>query len=502
MVREPVAAVLAALALVGLTALYRGLGVSNATVPLSYLTIVLAMATVSTLRLAIVTSVAAMLVFNFFFLPPVHTFTIADPQNWVALLTFLAVSVVASNLSNVARTRAAEALSRRDEMARLFDLSRDVLLTTDSGEAVDMLARFIARRFDLDHVSICLPTTDGWDIHAAGSRELTLRSDDLREALTGAGRALEFDARERTYAGHRDVLASDGRPVRLVPLRIGDKAIGLLAAAGRAIEPGTLDALAGVAAIAIERVALLDERKSAELTRQREELKSALLASLAHDLKTPLTAIRVAAGNLEAEWLSDEQRREQQSLVLSEVERLSRLFEGILDMARIDAGAVTTDRSWVHPEELVEAAHGQVDRALAGHELVVTDTANVAALLDPRLTSTALARLLENAAAYSPAGSPIEVTIRLEGDGLELAVRDRGPGITASDMPSLFERFFRGRAAVGVPGTGMGLAIARGLLAAENGRVWAANHPGQGAVFTIHVPADTRPALEDEESTA
>jgi two-component system sensor histidine kinase KdpD len=404
---EWLAAVVAGGALTGLIALYVGLGVNNATVPLSFLMVVLAVATISTLRLAIATSLAAMGCFNFFFLPPVGTLTIADPQNWVALLTFLAVSLVASRLSTVARARAAEALSRRDEMARLFDLSRDILLTTDSGEAVAALARFIARRFDLDHVSICLPDGAGWRVESAGPVPVTLDPGTLRTALLGATRTLEFDARERTYAGHSVIVTAEARSVRLIPLRIGDKAIGLLAAAGRAIEPGTLDALAGVAAIAIERVALLDERKAAELSRQREELKSALLASLGHDLKTPLTAIRVAAGNLQAGWTSDAQRREQSELVLSEVERLARLFDGILDMARIDAGAVTTDRVWVHPLEIVEAARAQVDHALRDHVPAITDQSAGVVCLDPRLTATALARLLENAAAYSPAGSAI-----------------------------------------------------------------------------------------------
>lgn len=500
--REVTAALLALLGLAGLIALYNAIGVNNATVPLSFLMVVLASATVSTLRVAIVTSFAAMLAFNYYFLPPIGTLTIADPQNWVALLTFLAVSLVASHLSNVARARAAEAVSRRDEMTRLFDLSRDVLLTTDSVEAVGALARFVARRFDLDHVSICLPDGEGWRVYAGGEVSVTLDPAVLRAALVGANRGLEFDARERTYAGHRRLETSDGRSVRLIPLRLGDKAIGLLAAAGRAIEPGTLDALAGVAAIAIERVALLDERETAELSRQREELKSALLASIAHDLKTPLTAIRVAAENLLAGWTSEEQRRDQSGLVLSEVERLGRLFDGILDMARIDAGAVLTDRVWVHPLEIVEAARAQVGRTLGGHPVNVADESEGAVWLDPRLTSTALARLLENAAAYSAAGSSIDVTVSTPVDGLKLAVRDHGPGIATAEMPNLFHRFFRGRGATGVPGTGMGLAIARGLLAAEGGRVWADNHASGGAIFTIHVPAAVRPAVDEAESSA
>jgi two-component system sensor histidine kinase KdpD len=311
---------------------------------------------------------------------------------------------------------------------------------------------------------------------------------------------LEFDARERTYAGQRVIGESGPNQVRLVPLRFGDKATGLLAASGRAIEPGTLDALAGITAIAIERAQFLDDRKMADLARQREDLKSALLASFAHDLKTPLTAIRIAAGNLQAEWLSEAQRREQSDLVLSEVERLTRLFEGILDMARIDAGAVATNREWVHPAEIVEIARGQVEHLLADHPIEVLDDATAVVSVDPRLTSSALARLLENAAAYSPRGAAITVTTETSLEGLRISVRDRGPGIAPADLPQLFHRFFRGTAAAGTPGTGMGLAIARGLLAAEDGRVWAENHPNGGALFTLMVAGPVRPVAQTEVS--
>jgi hypothetical protein len=177
------------------------------------------------------------------------------------------------------------------------------------------------------------------------------------------------------------------------------------------VDPGSLDALGGVAAIAIERAQFLEERKAAELARQSEELKSALLASLGHDLRTPLTAIRVAASNLQASWLGEGERREQADLVLTEVARLTRLFEDILDMARLDAGAVSTEPQWVHPSQIVDAAREHVQHALSSHPVQsvgVTDDTLVR--LDPRLTAAALAHLLENAARYTPAGSPITVT--------------------------------------------------------------------------------------------
>ncbi len=353
-----------------------------------------------------------MLCLNFFFLPPVGTFTIADPQNWVALFAFLAVSLVASNLSAVARARTEEAVGRRDELARLFDLSRDVLQMTDSREALSVLARSIARRFDLEFVAIAVPR--GRRVGRA-SRPARARSSSTgascRRAFAAAQATLEFDAYARTYAGHR-TMTVDGRrrPARAACASARSRSASSPRPAGRS-KPGTLDTLAGVVAIAIERAQFLEERKAAELTRQSEQLKTALLASLGHDLRTPLTAIRVAASNIDASG-ADSPRivLEQSDLILSEVERLTRLFENVLEMARIDAGAIATESRWTHPSEIVAAARDQVEHTLQAHKLEVSIDPDVPVRLDPRLTATALAHLLENAAQYSPPASTIEVT--------------------------------------------------------------------------------------------
>src|SRR5437763_7177405 len=475
--RDALILALALAAIVAVTAAFRvGLHLTNpTTAALSYLLIVLVTAAASTLWAAIAASCVADLCLNYFFMPPFGTFTIADPQNWAALVAFLAVSVIASNLSAAVRDREREATARHDELARLFDLSRDILLTTDSRDAIPQLALFISRRFDLAFAAICLPRGSDWDVFDAGTLSVTLDPTQLSEAFRAADRALEFDARARTYAGHRTARV-DGRTVHVVPLRLGTKPVGLLAAAGRAIEPGALDAIAGVSAIAIERAEFLEERKSAEIARRNEELKSALLASLAHDLRTPLTAIRVAASNLQASWLADADRREQSDLILAEVERLNRLFQNILEMARIDAGAIAADLRWVHPSEIYEAARDQVEHTLRQHDVRVESEPEHLVRLDPRLTASALAHLLENAAQYSAAGSPIVVRMSVDSDGLVVKVRDRGPGIASPDLPHLFDRFYRGtEARRRASGTGMGLSIARGMLTAERGRIWAEN---------------------------
>ncbi len=487
------------LALAGLLAIVfvytRWLGVTNPTIAaLSFLLVVLLAAAFSALWVAVASSVVAVLFLNYFFLPPIGTWTIAEPQNWVALFVLLAVSLVASNLSSSVRSRAREVAARRDELARLFDLSRDILLMTESEEAYAQLARAIARRFDLPYVAICLPASSAWRIHEAGDGAFRLPIPQLEQVLDAARGTLELDARDRISSGRQTIHGTEGPPVDLIPLRLAGRPIGLLAVAGRAIEVGTLDTLAGVAAIAVERVQFLEERKTAEVARQGAELKSALLASLAHDLRTPLTAIRVAASNLQAGWASDAQRQAQSEIVLAEVERLNRLFQNILDMARIETDEVTAAREWVTPEEIVEAALTQVQHTLARHRVVADAPAAHLVQVDPRLTSAALAHLLENAAQYSPAGTTIAVRASVTPDGVSIAVEDEGPGIAPGDLPHLFERFFRGRAARGrAVGVGMGLAIARGLLAVQGGTVQAENRLEGGARFSISVPAALRP---------
>jgi two-component system sensor histidine kinase KdpD len=257
-----------------------------------------------------------------------------------------------------------------------------------------------------------------------------------------------------------------------------------------------------VTAIALERLHLLAEREAAELVRRSSELKSALLASLSHDLRTPLTALTVATDNLSADWLGADERRRQIEIARAELARLNRLFENIVEMARIETQSVTAEPDWVQPAEIVETAMRQVQPALAGRPIDVDADEPIAARLDPRLTSAALSHLLENAAQYSPPGSRIEVRAAAAGDEVRFTVRDRGPGIDPAELPRLFERFFRGRAAGEHRfGTGMGLSITRGLLAAEGGRVWAENHLEGGALFTIAVPAPVRQlavAAEDD----
>lgn len=309
--------------------------ISPTTAALALLLAVLCVAAFGRMWMAMAAAIAATLCLNFFFLPPVGTFTIADPQNWVALVVFLIVAVIGSQLSATAQSRA-------------------------------------------------------------------------RDAARGA-------------------------------------------------------------------------------------LASTLLTSLSHDLRTPLTAIRVAIGNL-TDTSSDSERRQQAAVALGELDRLNHLFDHILDMARIEARDVTTERQWVTPADIIDAAVTYAGRALDAHELSVDAASDTAVYLDPRLVSSAVAHLLENAARYSPRGSTITIRVAVGHGDVRISVEDTGTGFSPADMARLFEPFFRGEAAATIPGTGMGLAIARGLVLAGRGRIWAENKDEGGARFWVVVPAESRPA--------
>lgn len=226
--------------------------------------------------------------------------------------------------------------------------------------------------------------------------------------------------------------------------------------------------------------------------RARTHLAETLLASLSHDMRTPLTSARVAVENLRRP-LDDDLREAQASAAAAELERLTLLLENILDMARIDAGAVRIERQWVAVADVVDAALAHNRHALAGHPVVVEAGGDHQVQIDPRLASAALSHMLENAARYSPADAPIVVAGHVDNQGLHVSVTDQGPGLNPSEIERLFDRFYRGDIAKRtMHGTGMGLAIARGLLTAAGGHAWAENAPGTGARFSFTIPGRVR----------
>ncbi len=242
---------------------------------------------------------------------------------------------------------------------------------------------------------------------------------------------------------------------------------------------------------------------AAELARASAELKASLLASIGHDLKTPLTALTVAAGNLTADWLTAEQRAEQTEIVQQELARLNRLFQNLIDLARIESRAIVAETEWVPPADVIDAAVQRVAPALRLHRMDLDSGGDQTLVrLDPRLTSAALAHVLENAAQHSPPGSTISVSVVLREQEIQFAVRDRGPGIAATSGSRAARVAPGPTSTAGRPRTGMGLSISRGLLSAEGGRIRGENHPAGGAVFTLAVPGEHRsaPRLHAETS--
>ena len=245
---------------------------------------------------------------------------------------------------------------------------------------------------------------------------------------------------------------------------------------------------------AAQAVAAARDRQEAEIARLSAETKSALVASFSHELKTPLTALTLAADNVAAPGLSDDERREQMAIVHVELDRLKRLFDNVIAMASVESHAMIAELDWVHPIDIVDAARQQLREALHEHPIEVAESTEPrVALLDPRLTTAALAHVLQNAASYSPPGSAISIAVSSDSRGVTWIVRDRGPGLQDGEIERVFDRFYRGAAATQDRfSTGMGLAIARGLLGIQRGTIQAANHRDGGAVFTIGIPAETR----------
>ena len=400
---------------------------------------------------------------------------------------------MASQLSASARSKAEEALDRRNTLTRLFDVTRDILLTTERDGALAAIARHVARRFELEVVAICVPAaSDGWDVHHGGASAPDIAAADLDRAFAAASGAIEFDARTRAYGGHREMASASG-PLALVPVRIGTRAIGILATGGRPLEPGTRDAIAGIVAIALERAVFLRERDAAELSRQRAELTSALLASLSHDLRTPLTAIRTAVSNLDSLGLTEDQRRDQ-ARVASDRDRPS------------DA-AVRRDSRHGADRRQERPAPARLDDAGGDRRGRGQPRRGVDRRPQPAQSTRATTSRLRSIRGWPPPPShtcsktppgmrrdgAIEVRAWTDGEGLRIEVRDAGPGLEAAELERLFEPFYRGEhLRQRVPGTGMGLAITRGLIAADGGRVWAENVAPNGASFNIAIPARTR----------
>lgn len=475
--------ILAALAAVGLvTSFYQATAFANATtVALSFLLVVMAVAARWGLLEATIASVLATLCFNYFFLPPVGTWTIADPQNWIALFTFLVVSIVASHLSERARQKTREAIEHQQETERLYTLSRMILMVGGSPTYVaGEIARQIQQVFDA--TGVVLYHKESGQICRAGGQEVPLSDAQLKEVAL-QGNVLE-DAREELTA---------------LPVSLGGKPLGSLAILGAFLSDGARQAVANLVAIAFESARSREVAGRAEFVRHSEEFKSTLLDALAHELKTPLTSLKAASSALLTEPSSlSTQQHELLSIVEEETDRLNRLVSEVLQMARIEAGKLHLNRIACSVATLIQEALAEMKRLLEGrdvHVRIAPGLPHVAA--DPQLIETVLRHLLDNAAKYSPPGEPISISAGSEREQVRISVTDQGAGLDEQEVSLVFEKYYRGaRSRESVPGIGMGLAIARDIVLAHGGRIWAESSPGQGArfSFTLRVAGEESPA--------
>jgi two-component system sensor histidine kinase KdpD len=445
-----VGVLVAALAVAAITALIFPLRHISppASMGVAYMLAVLLVSTIWGLRLGLLTALASAAAFNFFHLPPMGRFTVADEHNAVALGIFFLAAVVAAWVADLARSRASEAQQRRQEADLSADLARILLSGASPQASLADAARRLAQALDLPAARI-----------------------SLEDAAAAEG--------ERSFA-----LAHDGRPIGAL---VVDADISVTM--GRRLEQRVVPALEALLAAALERDRLQTEVVETRALRRSDELKTALLHSVSHDLRTPLTAIIAAGSALGDGELPREDRAELGDAVVEEATRLTSLVEKLLDLSLLQGHAAAPRRQWCSVEEILHELADQLD----------PDGTRIALSLAPDLPlvradaaqlERAFANLLENAARYSGA-QRVSVRGRRVGDRLMIRVVDRGPGIAHEELGRIFEAFYRapGQTARHT-GSGLGLAIVKGFVEANGGRVWAESLPGQGTSFVVALPIE------------
>jgi two-component system sensor histidine kinase KdpD len=394
------------------------------------------------LTLGILTSIASATAFNFFHIPPTGRFTIAEEGNWVALAVFVVAAGVTATLAGAARMRAEEAERRRSEADLTAEMARVLLGGENLEDSLRVVGQRIAQAFDLPWVDVETRWTD---------------SDQRRRALP----VVVDGQRAGTVAVPK---ATDPELIEEFERRVIPSLETLLNAARRR---------EGLEAQVIETHAL----------RRSNVVKTALLRSVSHDLRSPLTAITAAAGGLGSPTLDDHARKELISVIEAESDRLTRLVDNLLDLSRVQAGQLDPRADWTSAEEVIEAVVSSVPAPEGGFELSIEPDLPLFEA-DSTQLERALANLAENAARY--AGSePVTIAAQRVGSKLAIRVTDHGPGVPRSDLERIFDPF---HASGDDGGTGLGLAIARGFVEANGGKLRAQSLPGQGSTFSIQIP--------------
>jgi two-component system sensor histidine kinase KdpD len=453
---------------------YRRLpNVNPTTAALTFLLVVLLLASRWGLTVAITTAVVATLAFNYFFLPPVHTFTITDPQNWIALLAFLTSAIVASRLAERARREALNATRRRKEVERLYSLSQQLLATDNVMELLNSIPHYVRDAFGLKAAAMFLPKRK--EVYRTGVDHPELSQEQL-ESVSGRG----------------ELVMDQEQQLCFVPLRIGVKPVGSLGLEGAVLSRETLEAVGSLIAISIERAGAVETLTRAEAARESEKLRSALLDSVTHEFRTPLTAIKASVTTLlSPAQIDPEGQKELLTVINEEADRLNRLVGEAAEMAQLDAQQVELRRETYAVRQVVEAALEKSKQVLAGREVKLHLPKSLPSVrIDLERIAEVLVQLLENAAKYSPAGTSITISAEPTGKMVDLSVADRGPGIDDMEQSLIFEKFYRGRdQRYRVQGTGMGLAIAKAIVEAHGGTIGVTSQLDSGSVFHFTIPA-------------
>lgn len=437
---------------------------------LVFLTLVVGFATRAGMATSLYVALLCAISFDYYFLPPVHTFRLAGIQEWIEMLSFLVSSLVVGQLAERARRQTRQAQQRRDDVERLYALSQDMMLHEDANRLIRELPLLLKRHFHLDEVVLFV--RDYGQFYAASGQVPSSVEATLRTQTQGHGTTTDGPAGFQYLA-----------------LMLGLKPIGALAWKPDSLSREVATPVCAQVSIALTRALAIETFTRLEASRESERLRTALVDSLSHELRTPLTSIRAAATTLShEEGLDEAGRRDLAALIDEESARLDKLIGESVEMAEIDARVVRVHVSPQHARALLDHAVEEARTVLAPHSVVVNvEEPDLPAWFDAPLLGRVLKHLLENAARYSPAGSRIALRSWRGAGRLEFSVEDDGPGIGAADLPYVFDKFYRGRAAAG-KGTGMGLAIARAILEVHNGGIDVVSTPGHGATFRFWIP--------------
>lgn len=497
---------LAALGAVGLVSVVIGIIESRfriANLSMLYLLAVLAAASWGGRGPAIVASISAFLAFDWFFVEPLHTLTVSDPEEWVALLLFLATATITGQLAADQRRRADEAHAREHEAVVLYEAT-ELLAAADLDAGLATLAQRLLTELPLAAAAIEVRDGAGASRIAASAGEggalaaaTQLGARSVKVLGVGARRSATW---VRVVAPrHGAAVSRHADRVHMVPLGTQERRLGALVVVRKhraALGSDAARVLAGLAAqitVALERRRLQQLATEREVLQRADSLKTALLNAVSHDLRTPLASIIASAGSLrqpDVEWTAGE-RDEFARDIEQAARRLSRIVTNLLDLSRIEGGSLRPDRGWYDLGALVEDVVGRLRALMPAREIRVAVPDDLPpVLLDYVEIDQVLSNLVENAARYSPALTPLDVAVEAAEDAVRVSVSDRGPGVPPQLLSRLFDPFYRVPTRRGPSGTGLGLAVARGLVEAHGGSIAVENRAGGGATFTFSLPAD------------